>query len=196
MCLGGRGLTALPVIWPLLRHFHKRPWCTCPHSFCWRAEASERCVWSLWHLLRNFLPFPNTTEPLYASLRVWWKACLFRLLFYWSWCMTVIALSALCILITCFLPLFESLSDGITKGATSNNSNKEMSQLWCWWSGPFYQAGSKMKSTLRREATKTEFTFFAGLGVCIRRAHSTKAGRPQCGMHMRACGLVLMNASV
>lgn len=154
------------------------------------------CVWSLWHLLRNFLPFPNTTEPLYASLRVWWKACLFRLLFYWSWCMTVIALSALCILITCFLPLFESLSDGITKGATSNNSNKEMSQLWCWWSGPFYQAGSKMKSTLRREATKTELTFFAGLGVCIRRAHSTKAGRPQCGMHMRACGLVLMNASV
>lgn len=86
------------------RHLHKGPCCTLLHSSCQCAEVSERCVWSLGHLFQNFLPSPNTTEHPYASLGVCWKACLSKLLFYWSWCMTVIALSALCILITWFPP--------------------------------------------------------------------------------------------
>lgn len=57
-------------------------------------------------------------------------------------------------------PIFESRRDGITKGATLNNSNKGTSQLWRWWTGPLYQTSSKIRSTLKREAMKP------GLACC------------------------------
>lgn len=79
-----------------------------------------------------FLPLPSVIETWRASLRVRWEACLLTLSFYWSWYMPVIASSALCILITFFFfSVFESLGDWITKGVTSNYSNKEIC-LWCW----------------------------------------------------------------
>lgn len=49
---------------------------------------------------------------------------------------------------------------------------------------------------LLKERLWNQSSQFPGVGVCIRRACSAKARRPKCRMHMCACGLALMSASV
>lgn len=188
MCLERTGLTVLLVMWPPLRHLHKGLYvCTFLHSSCWHAEVSERCVWSLWHLFRNFLPSPNTTEHPYASLGVCWKACLSKLLFYWSWCRTVIALSALCILITWFpcpqsLP---SLSLGVMGSPRVHLRIipiKEQASCDAGELAVFIKPAPKWEALLR-ERLWNQGLHVTGFGVCLRRACSEKSGRPKWGMH-------------
>lgn len=68
-----------------------------------------------------------------------------------------------------FFPVFESLGDWITKEATSNNSNKEISLLFCYDVGKltlFIRPAPKRKSLLREAAPGSRAHVFPGFREC------------------------------
>lgn len=150
MCLGEKGLRITLLRWSIAQGIHNSreknavPCCKFPNSFCeeWKPGRS----WQ--NLPKGIFACPKLTETPCASLGVQWETCLFKLLFYWSWCMPLIASSALCILIACLFLL--PLSLWMT-GSPSVQLQIIIIKKWVlyWWGGPLVYTRSKMKIMLK-----------------------------------------------
>lgn len=168
------------------------PCCKFPNSFCeeWKPGKS----WQ--NFPQGIFACPKLTETPCASLGVQWETCLFKLLFYWSWCMPLIASSALCILITCLFLLPLSLW---MIGLPSVQLQIILIKKWVlyWWGALLITPGPKWKLRLRDAVHGSRAHVFTGFRSLSSKSSECKClakeGRPAgcvCGCactHMCTC---------